>query len=303
MSWGLLSTADINDRILEAADPGAVVAVGSRSAARAEAYAAAEGISRAHGSYDDLLADEAVDAVYISVPNGLHAEWTLRALEAGKHVLCEKPFSSRVADVDRCFDAAEAHGLVLSEGFMWRHHPQADRLVALLREGAVGEARAVRACFGFVLDRDEDPRWEAALDGGSLMDVGCYCISAARLVAGEPEAIEGGPTAMRSGVDAHFAATLRFAGGVTAELECAFDEPMMGLEVTGTGGRVFLPDPWHGHDPVIELGDERVEVERANPYRCELDDVEAAILEGRAPRLGREDAVGQARVLEALLHG
>jgi predicted dehydrogenase len=277
--------------------------VGSRSAARAEAYAAAKGIPRAHGSYDALLADEEVDAVYVSVPNGLHPEWTLRALHAGKHVLCEKPFSSRVAGVERCFDAAEERGLVLSEGFMWRHHPQADELVRLVRGGEIGELRRISARFGFVLDRPDDPRWAPALDGGSLMDVGCYCISAARLLAGEPETIEGEGTPAPSGVDAHFTATLGFAAGVTAQLECAFDEAMMGLEVEGTEGRVALPDPWHAHEPVIEIGDRRVEVERANPYERELADFTAAIADGRPPRLGRADAVGQARVLEALLHG
>jgi predicted dehydrogenase len=135
------------------------------------------------------------------------------------------------------------------------------------------------------------------------MDVGCYCISAARLLAGEPDAIDGGATAMRNGVDAHFAATLGFPGGVTAHLECAFDAELTGLEAIGTGGRVVLTDPWHGRLAVVEVNGERVDVEQADPYRRELDDVEAAIGDGRPPRLGREDALGQARVLEALLHG
>jgi xylose dehydrogenase (NAD/NADP) len=303
VSWGLLSTANINDRILEAADPGAVVAVGSRSRERAEAYARARGIPRAHGSYEALLADGDVDVVYVSLPNALHTEWALRALGAGKHVLCEKPFSDRAADVERCFDAADESGLVLSEGFMWRHHPQADRLVELVRGGAIGELREVRAAFGFVLDRDDDPRWDPELAGGSLMDVGCYCVSAARLLAGEPDTIDGEATATRNGVDAHFTATLGFPGGVTAHLECAFDAELTGLEAIGSDGRIVLPDPWHGRHPVIELNGERIQVKRANPYRRELGDVEAAISDGRPPRLGREDAIGQARVLEALLHG
>jgi predicted dehydrogenase len=233
----------------------------------------------------------------------MHPEWTLRALEAGRHVLCEKPFSSRAADVERCFDVAEQRGLVLTEGFMWRHHPQADELVRRVREGAVGEVREITARFGFVLDRDDDPRWDPALDGGSLMDVGCYCVSAARVLAGEPERIEGEATATRSGVDAHFTATLGFAGGVTAHLECAFDEAMTGLEVTGSEGRLALPDPWHGRDPAIEADGERIALERADPYTRELADFAGAVADGRPPRLGRADAAGQARVLEALLHG
>jgi D-xylose 1-dehydrogenase (NADP+, D-xylono-1,5-lactone-forming) len=303
---GLLSTADINGAILRAAaatDAVDVVAVGSRSAERADAYAREHGIERAHGSYDALLADDDVEAVYVSLPNGLHAQWTLRALEAGRHVLVEKPFSSRVAEVERCFDAAEERGLVLCEAFMWRHHPQAERLVALVRDGVIGELREIRARFGFVLADRSDPRWDPALDGGSLMDVGCYCVSAARLLAGEPERIEGSGTRSRAGVDARFVATLRFAGGVVAELECAFDEAMTSLEVSGTGGRLALADPWHGAAPSIELDGQPLTVEAADPYRLELEDLAGAIRDGRPPRLGRADAVGQARVLEALLHG
>jgi D-xylose 1-dehydrogenase (NADP+, D-xylono-1,5-lactone-forming) len=265
LGLGLLSTADINGAIVRAAaqtDAVDVVAVGSRSAPRAEAHAREHGIPRAHGSYGELLADDQVEAVYVSLPNGLHAEWTLRALEAGRHVLVEKPFSSRVADVERCFDAAESRGLVLSEAFMWRHHPQADQLVALVRDGVIGELREIRARFGFVLADRGDPRWDPALDGGSLMDVGCYCVSAARLLAGEPERIEGSGTRSRSGVDARFEVTLRFPGGVVAELQCAFDEAMMALEVTGTDGRLALADPWHCVAPSIELDGEPLTVER-----------------------------------------
>ena len=140
-----------------------VVAVASRSEEPAEAFARAYGIPRAHGSYEELLADPEVEAVYIPLPNGLHVEWTLAALEAGKHVLCEKPLSPRVEEVERCFDTAERHGLVLSEGFMWRHHPQTDRLVELL--GRIGELRLVRATFSFSLDRPDDVRWDAAPGG------------------------------------------------------------------------------------------------------------------------------------------
>jgi predicted dehydrogenase len=186
---------------------------------------------------------------------------------------------------------------------MWRHHPQADQLVALVRDGVIGELREIRARFGFVLADRGDPRWDPALDGGSLMDVGCYCVSAARLLAGEPERIEGSGTRSRSGVDARFEATLRFAGGVVAELECAFDEAMMALEVTGTDGRLALADPWHCVAPSIELDGEPLTVERADPYRLDLEDLAGAVRDRRAPRLGRADAVGQARVLEALLHG
>ena len=295
--WGLLSTARINDAILGAA-PDMVVAVGSRSRERAEAYAKEKGVARAHGSYEELLADPEVDAVYVSLPNGMHVEWSVRALEAGKHVLVEKPLDRRVEEVERAFDVAERHGLVLSEAFMWRHHPQARKLVELLPQ--IGPVKLVRATFSFPLDRPGDVRWDPALDGGSLMDVGCYCVSGIRLVLGEPEEVRG--LAVGDGVDRNFAGVLRFASGALATFDCGFDLPHRdALEVIGDDGTLFLDDPWHGHEPVIEHDGRRIEVERANPYRLELEDVSAAIREGRPPLLGREDAVGQARVLEALL--
>jgi D-xylose 1-dehydrogenase (NADP+, D-xylono-1,5-lactone-forming) len=307
--WGILSTADINEKVLAGVQGSPavdVVAVGSRSAERAQEFASAHGIPRAHGSYEDLLANPDVEAIYIPLPNGLHVEWTLAALAAGKHVLCEKPLSPRAEEVERCFDAAERAGLVLSEGFMWRHHPQAERLESVVRGGAIGELRLVRAAFSFPLDRFPDVRWDAELDGGALLDVGCYCVSGARLLAGaEPERVTGESVLADSGVDSRFAGTLRFPGDVLAVFDCGFDiAPRDELEAIGSSGSLFLDDPWHSAEPRIELragSVELVEVERANPYRLELEDVSAAIRGEREPRLGRADAVGQARALEALM--
>jgi D-xylose 1-dehydrogenase (NADP+, D-xylono-1,5-lactone-forming) len=306
---GLLSTARINERIVAAArasDEVEIVAVASRSRLRAARHARRHGIPRAHGSYEALLGDDAVDAVYVSLPNALHAEWTLRALEAGKHVLCEKPFAARAADVERCFDAAEARGLVLTEAFMWRHHPQADRLADLVRAGTIGELRTVTAVFSFALDRAGDPRWAPELGGGALMDVGCYCVSGARLLAGEPERALGEAVRAASGVDVRFDGRLEFAGGVTAAFSCALDRPFEArLTALGAAGEATLTDPWLAVEPALELRRdgraERIAVERADPFVLEVEDFAHAIRDGRAPRLGRDDAVGQARVLEALL--
>jgi D-xylose 1-dehydrogenase (NADP+, D-xylono-1,5-lactone-forming) len=305
MRLGLLSTAHINRRILPAAaasDAVEVVGVASRSAERAEAYAREHGLARAHGCYDELLADPEVDAVYIGLPNALHVPWTLRALDAGKHVLVEKPLAARPEDVERCFDAAEARGLVLTEGFMWRHHPQADRFRERVAGGEIGELRLVRATFSFPLDRPGDPRWDPALDGGALMDVGCYCVSGSRLLAGS--VLEARAIAVRSasGVDRRFAATLAFAGDVVAQIDCGLDLPAReGLEAVGADGVLALTDPWLAREPRIELrrdgGVEVEEAERANPYQLELEDLAAAAAGERAPRLGREDAVDQARGL------
>ena len=309
--WGILSTAHINDSVLAGVSGSAaveVLAVASRSLERAEAFASAREIPRAHGSYEDLLADPDLDAVYVPLPNGLHVPWTLAALEAGKHVLCEKPLSPRPEEVERCFDVAERAGRVLSEGFMWRHHPQAHRLTSLVREGTIGELRLVRAAFSFSLGRSHDARWDPKLDGGALLDVGCYCVSGARLLAGaEPERVAGEAVLTESGVDARFAGTLRFPGDVLATFDCGFDlAPRGELEAIGSEGSLFLGDPWHSRSPQIarrgaDGSVEVVEVERADPYRLEFEDVSAAIRGERAPRLGRADAVGQSRALAALL--
>jgi predicted dehydrogenase len=304
---GLLSTARINDAILRAAaatEAVDVVAVGGRDAERTRAYAAAKGIPVAHHGYEALLADDDIDAVYVSAPNGLHVEWSVRALQAGRHVLCEKPLTRDPAQAERAFDAADAAGRILAEAFMWRHNPQTARLLRLLEDGAVGEVRLVRAAFSFPLRREGDPRLDAALDGGALMDVGCYCVSGARLVAGEPLEV----SAMQvpaSGVDLRLAATMRHAGGVLTTLDCAFDLPDRAeLEVAGSAGVVTLRDPWHARSGELELvrdGErEVVAVEPADSYRLQLENFAAAAAGEAAPLLGREDALGQARAIAAI---
>ena len=309
LAWGILSTARIGARLIQGAalsDEAEIVAVASRNAPSAQRFADEHGIARAHGSYEALLADPGVEAVYIPLPNSMHVDWTLRALEAGKHVLCEKPMDRRPEQVARAFDLADERGLVLSEAFMWRHNPQTARLRDLLAEGAIGEVRLVRACFSFMLARDADVRLDPALDGGALMDVGCYAVSGARLAAGgEPltasAAVVTGPT----GVDMRLTGLLRFDGDVLAIVDCGLDLPGRSeLEIAGTEGRIVLADPWHCIDPkiVVERGYER-EIVTADPgdsYRLELDDMCAAIRGERALLLGRDDALGQARTIDAL---
>ena len=310
LSWGLLSTARINGAIIQAAretKEAEIVAVASRDAGRAHAFASEHGIARVHGSYDALLSDPEVDAIYVPLPNALHVEWSIRALEAGKHVLCEKPMDRRPEAVERAFDAADRAGRVLSEGFMWRHHPQARALADALDEGVVGRVQAIRASFGFTLAPGPDVRLDPALDGGSLMDVGCYCVSGARLVAGgEPESVRAEQVLGPTGVDLRMAGVMRFGGDVLAEFDCGFDvAPNHHLEVVGESGSLYLADPWHCRHPQIEVrrpGERtrRLKVGKGDPYRCELEDMAAAVRAGREPRLGRADALGQARAIEAL---
>jgi predicted dehydrogenase len=306
--WGILSTADINTKLLAGAAESpdvAVVAVGSRELDRAEAFARRHGIERAYGSYDDVLQDPDVEAVYIPLPNTMHCEWSTRALQAGKHVLCEKPLTRHPDEVSRAFDAAEGAGRFLSEAFMYRHHPQTARLVELVRDGAIGELRLVRSAFTYTLFDPQNIRLRTDVDGGALMDVGCYCVSGSRLLAGEPESVFGRAYLGHTGTDWVFTGSLRFPGDVLGLFDCATaitgrDE----LEAIGTEGSLFLDDPWHCLEPVIELrreGDvERIEVEPGNPYRLELEDLGRAIRNEHPPLLGRADALAQSRVIEAL---
>jgi D-xylose 1-dehydrogenase (NADP+, D-xylono-1,5-lactone-forming) len=307
LNLGLLSTARINEKLVAGArlvDEVDVAAVGSRDVVRAEEQASALGIERALGSYEAVLEDPHVDAVYIALPNSMHVDWSIRALRAGKHVLCEKPMARSVEPVERAFDVAESAGLVLAEGFMWRHHPQARELVDLLPR--LGALRLVRASFCFVLARTGDVRQSGELEGGALMDVGCYCVSGARLVAGEPVEAYGTQVTGGEGVDVRFTGLLRFEGDVLAEFDCGVDmAPGYFVEVVGTDGSVRLTDPWHSREPVLELraadgSVEAMRAEEANPYACELRDFAAAVAGSSEPLLGRADAVAQARVIAAL---
>jgi xylose dehydrogenase (NAD/NADP) len=308
VAWGFLSTANINRKVLAGArESGAVdvVAVASRDQARADAYAREHRIERAHGSYEALLEDPEVEAVYISLPNSLHVDWSIRALQAGKHVLCEKPLTRREREAEEAFDAADDAGRILMEAFMYRHNPQTRRLTELVGEGAIGRLQLVRAAFSFPVQGEGNVRLNAALDGGSLMDVGCYCISGARLLAGEPERVYGEQVVEDAGVDVLFCGTMRFEGGVVAQFDSGLFLPHRDeLEAIGDEGSLFLDDPWHCTSPGILLrredGEEAIPVEAADSYRLEIENMSAAIRGEAEPLLGRKDALGQARALETL---
>ena len=304
----LLTTANINEAIVRGAsltDEVEVVGAGSRELARAESYAREHGLERAWGSYDDVLADPEVDAVYVALPNSLHVEWSIRALAAGKHVLVEKPMGRDPHAVERAFDVADDTGLVLMEAFMYRHHPQIKRLQELVEGGAIGELRLVRAQFDALLDRPDDVRWVRELGGGALLDVGCYCVNGLRLLAGEPEAVHGEQTLTPEGVDRRFAATLRFSNGVLGTFDCGLDvASRQALEAVGSDGSVHVSRPFTAEVEGVELrrGDdvERLEIASADRYQLQLENFARAVAGTEPPLLGRTDSVGQARVLDAL---
>jgi D-xylose 1-dehydrogenase (NADP+, D-xylono-1,5-lactone-forming) len=313
VAWGLLSTAPINTAIIAAArrvGVAEVVAVGSRTQPRADAYAREHDIARAHGSYDALVRDPVVEAVYISLPNSMHYEWTMKALAAGKHVLVEKAFTRHAHQAMAAKEAADAAGLVLSEAFMWRHHPQVAAVRGLLAEGAIGRLVHLRAKFGFNVYEERgagDARLSPELHGGSLMDVGCYCVNGIRTLAGrEPTRVAAEQVIDGSGVDVRFAGTLRFDDDLIGQFDCGFVQSFhCGLEAVGETGSIVLYDPWHGRRPVVEVrrpgGVEVIEVEPADPYERELVNVGAAIQGTGTLEVDPADAVAQAAALEALV--
>jgi D-xylose 1-dehydrogenase (NADP+, D-xylono-1,5-lactone-forming) len=310
--WGLLSTARINGALIpgiRAAAGAQLTAVASRDAATASAYADSYGIPQWFGSYEAMLESDDVDVVYVSLPNGLHVEWSVRALEAGKHVLCEKPMARSVSEVERAFAAADAAGRLLMEAFMWRYHDQTAVIERLVREGAIGELRSVHTEFSFGLAADSgDVRWDPELEGGALMDIGSYCVSGMRLLLGEPsrvfcETVIDGPG---EGVDGRASGVLRFDGDRLGSFDCAMDSaPRSRLEAIGSEGRLISTDPWHGGAPDLvrvnaDGGHEPLTVAAVDPYAREVEDLSAAVAGNGTPKLGREDALGQARVIEAL---
>jgi D-xylose 1-dehydrogenase (NADP+, D-xylono-1,5-lactone-forming) len=303
MRLGLMSTANINDALLEATPDGVeIAAVASRDGAKAQAYATEHGIARAHGSYEELLGNDELDAVYISLPNGMHHEWTMNAIDAGKHVLVEKPYSRRGAEAEAAWDAADRAGVVVMEAFMWRHHPQAAKARELVEEGAIGRLRDIRTTFSFPLFDHDNVRMIADLDGGALMDVGCYCISGARLLGGEPEHVFGEQVVGPTGVDVDFYGTLRFPNDVVGLFDASFTLPKrQRLEAVGEEGTLVLEAPWRSDwGGRLLVDDEPVAVPTANPYELELRNFAAAIAGDSEQLLGRGDAVAQARAIEAL---
>lgn len=299
---GVVGTGRINDQLLGGAresDAVHAVAVGSRDAGRGRAFAARHGIETVYPSYEELLADPGVEAVYISLPNSLHHEWTMHALRAGKHVLSEKPYTANPAEVNEAFDLADRSGLVLMEAFMWRHGPGAQLIRDLLPR--VGALRTIRTSFSFVIEDHVDVRMDASLAGGSLMDLGCYSLSGARLAAGEePVRVTGVAVWAPSGVDMRFHGQLEFPSGAVAQIASGFDSDHRGLEVVGADGWFSLRDPWKNETPIAFLNGTQIDYLPQDQYRLELEDLVAAIRGEHAQLLGREDALGQARAIDAL---
>jgi xylose dehydrogenase (NAD/NADP) len=310
LRWGLLSTARINRLIIPAIRSSArseVTTVASRSLDKARAYAADWMIPRVLGSYDALLADPDIDVVYIALPNSLHVEWTVRALDAGKHVLCEKPLALTAADVDRVAAAADGARRVATEGFMYRHQPLTHAVQSVVKSGRLGAIRGIKGAFTFPLTREGDVRLDPALGGGSLWDVGCYPVSYACLLAGEPPIeVFGWQQTSAAGVDLEFAGMLRFRDGAVGQFDCGFAGPLRAeMEVIGRDAALRVTRPFRTDEMsrlILSTGDnsEPLPFEPAPPFSGEIADMEAAILDRHPPRISLAESRRTVHTLSAL---
>ena len=325
LGWGILGAGRIAGafaRGVAHSKTGRLVAVGSRSKEKAEAFVADFMGARAHGSYEDLLADAEVEAVYIATPHPMHARWSIRAAEAGKHVLCEKPLALNHPQAMAVVEAAREHDVFLMEAFMYRCHPQTARLLGLVREKAVGEVRVIKASFSFHAGFNPDSRlFSNALGGGGILDVGCYPVSAARLLAGaalgkafvEPVGLCGFGHLGETGVDEWAVASLKFPGGILAQVAAGVSVNQANtIEVYGTEGRIVVPWPW---TPSREGGTTKILVHRKGEpeaeeilvethewlYGLEADTVAANVGRRQAapPAMSWADTLGNMRILDA----
>lgn len=300
LRWALLSTANINRALIDPLKRAArseLSAVASRDLAKARAYAIEKGIPRAFGSYEEMLADPDIDAVYISLPNGMHAEWTIKAAQAGKHVLCEKPLVINMQEMDAVEKAASENGVTVFEAFMYLHHPQTLKVKELIDEGRIGKLQTIEAQFNFYLrpENSTNVRLQTGLEGGSIWDVGVYPNSYAIAVTGgkAPEAVWAQNLTGETGVDVGGRAQYRFANDVTAQVSTGFRTPFReGASFVGDAGIIHVPQPWKpgiegNHKGIFVTGrdgkTENILIPETNPYDCEVAAMEACVFDGAAP--------------------
>lgn len=314
LNWGLLSTARINRALippLNASKRTSLLAVASRTQSSADAYAREWRIPRAHGSYEALLADPEIDVIYNPLPNHLHAEWTIKALRAGKHVLCEKPFALTLAEVDAMIAASKETGKVLAEAFMYRHHPQTLKIQEMVAGGEIGTLQLIKGAFTFKLTREGNFRNIKEMGGGSIWDVGCYPISYARSIVGtEPTEVFGWQVRGPSGSDVSFFGEMRFANGVHAQFDSGFQSPLRSyIEIVGSDAVLDIPVPFkpglksqfimRRHDKNNRV--ETIHVQGQELYMGEVDDMCDAILLGKPPRISLVDSRANIAAILALI--
>jgi xylose dehydrogenase (NAD/NADP) len=333
LRWGILGTGNIARQFcvgVNASRRSMLSAVGSRSAVSAATFAQTHRIATAHASYDDLLADRDVQAIYVSLPNSMHHEWTIKALRAGKHVLCEKPIAINAAQSEEMFDVAQHEGRVLIEGFMYRAHPLTKAIMDVIRAGEIGTLQLIRTSFCYRTSKVAgNIRFDPKLAGGALMDIGCYCINFSRLFAGEePAAMSAVGRLHSSGVDQLAAGTMAFPSGIIASFTCGMSvQSNNAAYLCGDNGYVEVPVPWKPPEwgatfSVVRATPPRmdqpagIDASKSRPnsgprrevtidantelYGLEADDFAATVLDGKPPMLSRQDSVGNMRVLDEM---
>ncbi len=311
INWGLLSTAKINRALikpLNASKQTRLLAVASRSQSSADAYAKEWNIPRAHGSYEALLDDPEIEVIYNSLPNHMHAEWTIKALRAGKHVLCEKPITVTLRDLDAMIAAAKETGKILAEAFMYRHHAQTLKVKELIDEGTLGKIQLIKGAFTFTLTREDNYRNFKDMGGGSIWDVGCYPISYTRTILGaDPVEVFGWQIQGPGGNDESFIGQMKFENGVHAQFDSGFKSPSRSsMEIIGSEAIMKISNPFKpGFKNEIEIvrGDrtEIIKVKGQELYLGEVEDMCSAITQNKPPRISLEDSRGNIATILALV--
>ncbi len=319
--WGILSTANIGmakvTPAIHAAPNCEVVGIASRDQDRARAAAAELGIARSFGSYEALLEDENIDAVYIPLPNDMHAEWTMKAASAGKHILCEKPLAMSQRQATEMVSACEDAGVLLVEAFMYRHHPSWVKALSLVGDGSIGELVAVQSWFSYFNDDPANIRNRVENGGGAIMDIGCYNINLSRLLFGSE------PTAVRSsvyrdpamGIDTLSSAVLEFGQGQHSTFTCSTrSESYQRVHIVGTDGRIEIEIPFNipphlptrifltrGGDPPVAPATETLTFEPADQYSIQAELFARALTDDTPPPVSSHDAIGNMGVIDAIL--
>jgi predicted dehydrogenase len=300
LRWGLLSTARINQALLvplRTSKRNQLLAVASRSRDKADVFARKNKVKRAYGSYVDLLADPDIDVIYNPLPNHLHAEWTIKAIQAGKHVLCEKPLALSLAEIDAISAAAQKYGKVIAEAFMYRSHPQTLKAREIVAGGKLGRVKMVRGSFTYSGTDPDNYRWKPEMGGGGLWDVGCYPLSYTRALLGaEPLEVFGWQVTGPTGVDEVFVAQLHFPDDVYAQFDCSVKIPYhVFMEFVGDEATLIIPNPFNpGVKETLYLSKmgkvDTITVKGMESYTCEVENMADAILLGKPPSVSLADS-------------
>jgi len=311
--WGVISTANIGRKAmipaLQSLDEAEVLAVASRNDVKARNFADELGIPKAYGDYQEILDDPEIDAVYIPLPNHLHKEWTIRAADAGKHILCEKPLALDADQSLEMIGAAEANSVVLMESFMYRYHPRILSVLEMVRSGAIGTLKTIESGFTFYMHDKDDIRMKPEMGGGALMDVGCYCVNISRLMAGrKPVAVQAQAVWAQTGVDEQLVGILDFGDGLFAHFDCAFNQSSrQQCILAGTDGYLTISEvfnPGEKRSVIQEVrGGKTVQVQDfdgVNEYALIATDFMGAIA-GEQPLYPIQDSVINMQVIQALL--